>query len=104
MGGGAITEGGDATFTVTANPAPTGTIAITFVAMVTQDGRFTSSDGQVVETIGPSGSNTITVSTLDDDRDEPPWLSDTDAASGHADKPALHRLGDTGRGDGRRLG
>ncbi len=71
VGSGAVTEGGDVTFTVTANPAPTGTIAITFVAMITQDGRFTSSDGQIVEVIGPSGSNTITVSTLDDDRDEP---------------------------------
>ena len=71
VGGSAITEGGSATFTVTANPAPTGTNAITFVAMVTQDGRFTSSDGQVVESIGPSGSNTVTVPTLDDDRDEP---------------------------------
>ena len=70
VGGGAVTEGGDVIFTVTANPAPTGTMAITFVAMVTQDGRFTSSDGQVVEVIGTSGSNTITVSTLDDDRDE----------------------------------
>ena len=70
VGGSAITEGGDATFTVTAHPAPTGTMAITFVAMVTQDGHFTSGDGQVVESIGLSGSNTITVSTLDDDRDE----------------------------------
>ena len=61
VGGGAITEGGDATFTVTVNPAPTGNIAVTFVAIATQDGRFTSSDGQIVESIGPSGSNTITV-------------------------------------------
>ena len=71
MGGSAITEGGSATFTVTANPAPTGTIAITFVAVVTQDGRFTSSDGQIVDSIGRSGSITITVPTLGDDRDEP---------------------------------
>ena len=69
--GNAVTEGGDVTFTVTANPAPTGRIAITFVGMVTQDGRFSSEDGQVVESIGTSGSNTITVSTLNDDRDEP---------------------------------
>ncbi len=71
VGGSAITEGGSATFTVTANPAPTGTIAITFVAVVTQDGRFTSSDGQIVDSIGRSGSITITVPTLGDDRDEP---------------------------------
>ena len=36
VGGGAITEGGDATFTVTVNPAPTGNIAVTFVAIATQ--------------------------------------------------------------------
>ena len=80
----AVTEGGDATFTVTANPAPTGTIAITFVAMVTQDGRFTSGDGQVVEVIGTSGSNTITVSTLDDDRDEPDGSLTLTLQGGHA--------------------
>jgi len=71
VGGAAITEGGSATFTVTADPAPTGTNALTFVAMVTQDGRFTSSDGQIVDSIGRSGSITVTVPTLGDDRDEP---------------------------------
>ena len=70
VGGSAVTEGGDVTFTVTAHPAPTGTIAITFVAMVTQAGSFTSNDGQVVTSIGPAGSTPITVSTVNDDRDE----------------------------------
>ena len=68
--GAAVTEGGDASFTVTADPAPKGTVAVTFVAMVTQDGRFTSSDGPVVKSIGTSGSTTFTVPTLNDDRDE----------------------------------
>ena len=71
VGNSAITEGGDATFTVTANPAPTGTIAVPVIARVTQEGRYTSSDGQIVGSIGPSGSITFTVSTRDDDRDEP---------------------------------
>ena len=69
VGGGAVTEGGDATFTLTANPAPKRNIPI--FATVSQDGKFTSSDGQTSTTMGRSGSTTFTVSTLNDDRDEP---------------------------------
>ncbi len=71
VGGSAVSEGGDVTFTVTADPAPSGSVAVTFLGVVTQDGRFTSGDGQIVDSIGPSGSITITVATLNDDRDEP---------------------------------
>ena len=66
--GGDVTEGSDASFTVTANPAPHS--ALTVLVAITQSGDFGSPGTQTV-TIPTSGSVTFTVSTTDDSKDEP---------------------------------
>ena len=71
-GGGVITEGGQATFTLTASPAPAA--ALTVNVTVTDSGRFASSGqtGSKTVTVGTNGSGTLTVGTEDDQTDEPP--------------------------------
>ena len=63
-----ITEGGDATFTVTANPAPTA--ALTVGVTVSQSGDYGATTGKQTVTIPTSGSYTLTVATSDDGVDE----------------------------------
>ena len=67
--GSAITEGSDATFTVTASPVPTA--ALTVNLMVSQSGNFAATTGTDTVTIPTSGSTTFTVSTTNDSIDEP---------------------------------
>ena len=67
--GSAITEGGDATFTVTASPAPTAPLAVNVT--VTQQGDFGASTGSRTVTVPTSGTATVTFSTTDDSADEP---------------------------------
>ncbi len=67
-GGGAVTEGGGATFTVTADPAPTADLDITVV--VTRDGDHGVTPGSQTVTIPATGSATLTVATSDDGVDE----------------------------------
>ena len=64
-----ITEGGDATFTVTASPAPSA--ALTVSINVTQSGGFGVPTGQHQVTISTSGTGTLTLSTTNDAVDEP---------------------------------
>ncbi len=64
-----ITEGGDATFTVSASPAPTSAWSV--VVSVTQLGDFGVSTGQRQVTISSSGTGTLTVNTTNDSSDEP---------------------------------
>ena len=64
-----ITEGGDATFVVTATPAPT--TALTVDLTVSQSGSFGATTGTDTVTITTSGSATFTVSTINDSTDEP---------------------------------
>ena len=64
-----ITEGGDATFTVTASPAPSA--ALTVSINVTQSGGFGVPTGQHQLTISTSGTGTLTLSTTNDAVDEP---------------------------------
>ena len=66
--GGNIGEGGDATFTVTADPAPTA--ALTVDVTVAQSGDFGVSPGSRTVTVPTSGSVTLTVATADDSADE----------------------------------
>ena len=66
--GGGVTEGGDATFTVTADPAPTA--ALTVDVTVTAAGDFGVSPGSHTVTVPLSGSATLTVATADDSADE----------------------------------
>ena len=66
--GTAITEGGDATFTVTATPKPAADLDVT--VEVTQSGDYASTGSQTV-TIPTTGSQTLTVTTTNDSTDEP---------------------------------
>ena len=67
--GGGVTEGGDATFTLTASPAPAADLAVTVTVATTGD--YGAATGQRTVTIPASGSVTVTVATTDDDTDEP---------------------------------
>ncbi|MCY3579359.1 MAG: hypothetical protein OXH33_02190, partial [bacterium] len=67
--GAGITEGGDASFTVTANPAPVSLLSVTLT--VTQVGDFGVSTGSRSVTVPISGTATATVATSDDSTDEP---------------------------------
>ncbi len=69
-GGGGITEGGDAVFTLTAAPAPSSNITVRME--VTDSGAFASSGqtGARDVTIGAGGTATLTVSTENDGVDE----------------------------------
>ncbi len=65
----AVTEGGDAAFTVTASPAPHRPLPVT-VAVV-QTGDWGAATGARTVTVGASGTVTMTVATVDDTVDEP---------------------------------
>ncbi len=67
-GGGGITEGGDASFTVTASPAPSANLDVKVT--ITQSGDYGATTGQRTATIPTSGSVTFTVGTTDDSADE----------------------------------
>ena len=65
---GDITEGGDASFTVTATPAPAAALDVTVA--VTQTGDFGVTPGSQTVSIPTSGSAPLTVTTSDDSVDE----------------------------------
>ena len=69
-GGSAVTEGGSATFTVTASPAPASSITVDLT--IGQTGSFAAAGdlGPKTVTVGTSGSATYTVATVDDPYDE----------------------------------
>ena len=67
-GGAGVTEGGDARFTVTANPAPAS--ALTVSVTVSASGDYGATTGQRTVTVPATGSATLTVSTTDDSADE----------------------------------
>ncbi len=67
--GGGVTEGGDAVFTVTADPAPSA--ALTVNVTVAQTGDFGAATGSRTVTIPTTGSVTLTVATTGDSTDEP---------------------------------
>ncbi len=66
--GSGVTEGGDAVFTVTADPAPTA--ALTVEVTVAQVGDFGAATGSRTVTVPTTGSVTLTVATTDDSTDE----------------------------------
>ena len=67
--GNSVTEGGDAAFTVTADPAPAAPLTVNVT--VAQSGDFGVSPGTRTVTIPTSGTATLTVATTDDTTDEP---------------------------------
>ncbi len=68
-GAGDITEGGTATFTITANPGPAADLTVSVTAATTGDFGYGPLPASV--TIPASGSATVTVTTTDDQTDEP---------------------------------
>ena len=70
--GSSITEGADASFTVTASPAPTS--ALTVNVTISQSVSFGGATGSRTVTIPTSGSVTFTVGTTNDSTDEPDGL------------------------------
>ncbi len=66
--GSGVTEGGDAVFTVSANPAPASNLDVSVT--VSQSGDYGATTGQRTVTIPTTGSVTLTVGTTDDDADE----------------------------------
>ena len=68
-GGDDVTEGGDAVFTITADPAPAADLRV--AVTVSADGDYGAATGRQAVTIaGGSSSATLTVSTTDDEVDE----------------------------------
>ena len=70
-GGLSIAEGGTATFTLTANPAPQGSITVSVNVADSGDFADSGQTGTRQVTIGTDGTATLTVTTVNDDADEP---------------------------------
>ena len=68
-GGSAVIEGGNAAFTLTANPAPQTALSVS--VNVAQSGDYGVSTGTRTVTIPTSGSGTLTIATSGDTNDEP---------------------------------
>ena len=75
-----VTEGGDAVFTVTANPAPAADLAVTVT--VATAGEFGVTAGSQPVTIPTTGSATLTLTTAGDDTDEPDGSVSVTVAAG----------------------
>ncbi|MCY4331137.1 MAG: leucine-rich repeat protein, partial [Cyanobacteria bacterium MAG CAR1_bin_15] len=69
-GGSAVIEGGDVTFTLTADPAPAADIQVTVSVSESGDVAASGETGARTVTIGTGGTVDFTVSTEDDDVDE----------------------------------
>ncbi len=67
--GDAVTEGGDATFTVTASPAPASPLSVSVT--VATEGDYGIASGTRTVSIPTAGSATLTLATSDDAADEP---------------------------------
>ena len=66
--GGAVTEGGDAVFTLTASPAPAAELSVTVTLAV--EGDYGVAAGSRTVTVPAAGSATLTLATADDGADE----------------------------------
>ena len=87
-GGGTITEGGTATFNLSATPAPPSQITVN--VNVVDSGSFAGSGqaGSRQVTIGAGGSGTLTVTTDNDSTDEPDGSLTATIASGQGYSPS----------------
>ena len=79
-GGSAVTEGGDAVFTLTATPAPAADLAVGVT--VASDGDWGVAAGTQTVTIPASGSATLTLATAGDATDEPDGSVSVTVAAG----------------------
>ena len=71
QGGSAVTEGGDAVFTVSASPAPASALTVTVTVAANGDFLAQADEGEKTVTIaGGETSATLTVPTQDDSQDE----------------------------------
>ena len=72
-GGGAVTEGGDAVFTLTVSPPPPAGETVTVAVQVSQSGRVVASgeSGRRTVVVDDRGAASFTVTTSDDAIDEP---------------------------------
>ena len=70
-GGGAVSEGGSAAFTMSANPAPSSPLTVNLA--ISQTGSFVATGGTGSKTVAvpTSGSATYSVATVNDNTDEP---------------------------------
>ncbi|MCY3926444.1 MAG: S8 family serine peptidase, partial [bacterium] len=66
--GGGVTEGGSASFTITADPPPTAPLSVSVT--VTQQGDYGAATGTKTVTVPTSGTKTYTVATTGDNTDE----------------------------------
>ena len=66
--GSGVTEGGDASFTITASPVPAADLTVNVT--VTASGDYGATTGQRTVTVPTTGSATLTVGTTDDSADE----------------------------------
>ena len=78
--GDAVTEGGDATFTVTASPAPASPLAVSVT--VAAEGDYGIASGTQTVSIPTAGSATLTLATANDDADEPDGSVSVTVAAG----------------------
>ena len=69
-GGEAVSEGTDASFTLTAFPAPTGSLTVNVTVAESEDFVASGDEGTDTVTITTSGTATYTVPTVDDATDE----------------------------------
>ena len=67
-GGGGVTEGGNAGFTITASPVPAADLTVSVT--VSQSGDYGATTGSRTVTIPTTGSATLTVGTTNDSTDE----------------------------------
>ena len=75
-----VTEGSDATFTVTASPAPASPLAVSVT--VATDGDYGVTAGERTVTIPTTGSATLTLATANDEADEPDGSVSVTVAAG----------------------
>ncbi|MYB77533.1 MAG: hypothetical protein F4X83_10665 [Chloroflexi bacterium] len=68
-GGSGVTEGGNAVFTLTADPAPS--VDISVRVNIVQSGDYADSTAQRTVTIGTGGTATLSIATTNDSFDEP---------------------------------
>ena len=90
-GGSAVTEGGDAVFTLTATPAPAADLAVSVT--VASDGDWGVTSGSRTVTIPTTGSATLTLATDGDATDEPDGSVSVTVADGQG-----YTVGSSGSG------